>query len=196
MGAGAWPSDRGLVFGLRISDSCQTAVGSSGRIRYACMVLHDVRMKETETMAIHEQAICTTLIGEQIEVDELLAPYIQRLWDAGITTWTSCQWDGPKDKKYPAYINPNVPNEPRPATPEEMAKVLGLEQGQWRQYNGVLWLHRSLVQHKPGKILYRPKGAQRPSTMDTVRWKRIQSKNDDVDTYVAIACEAGKTPND
>lgn len=94
----------------------------------------------------HKQVICITKNGSEIEVDEKIAPYIQKLWDNGVYTWTSCQWDGDKNKKYPAYINPCLPKPYHiPASPEEMARILGLERSQWRQYNGVIWLHRSLV---------------------------------------------------
>ena len=97
-------------------------------------------------MREHKQVICKTLEGNKFEVDEKIAPFVQRLCDAGIKTWVSCQWEGPQSKKYPAYINPCIPEHGYiSSTPEEMAKVLGLKKWQWRQYNGVLWLHRSLV---------------------------------------------------
>ena len=101
-------------------------------------------------MARHKQSICTTLDGKKIWVDEQLAPFIQKLWDAGVKTWTSCQWDGFPDKVYPAYINPCVPPSRKGqacdwSSPDEMAEILGLERWQWRSRNGVLWLHRSLI---------------------------------------------------
>ena len=104
-------------------------------------------------MALHKQVICTTKAGEKIEVDEKIAPFVQILWDNDIETWVSCQWEGSENKKFPAYINPLCPRNLSPeveytprATPMEMAGILSLKRSQWRQYNGVLWLHRSLVE--------------------------------------------------
>ena len=101
----------------------------------------------------HKQVICTTSAGEKIEVDEKIAPFVQRLWDNGVKTWVSCQWDGSENKKFPAYINPRYYREISAeadytpyATPIEMATILGLKRNQWRQYNGVLWLHRDLLE--------------------------------------------------
>ena len=83
-------------------------------------------------MTFHKQSFCTTQQGEKILVDEKLSTFIQMLWDAGIKTWTSCQWEGPSEKKYPAYINPCIPVDSGISaydwsTPEEMASILGLE---------------------------------------------------------------------
>jgi hypothetical protein len=96
-------------------------------------------------MAKHPQVICITLSGEEIEVDVQIAPYVQRLWNKGVETCASCQWDGSPNKSYPAYINGTNGFFPV----EQMAKILGFERWQWRKRNGVLWLHKDLVKGEP-----------------------------------------------
>lgn len=90
-------------------------------------------------MTRHTQVICTTLAGERIAIDEKIAPFVQRLWNAGMETWTSCQWDGSPNKTYPAYINSNS------CSAKQMAEILGLERWQWKSRNDVLWLHKDMV---------------------------------------------------
>ncbi len=53
-------------------------------------------------------------------------------------------------REYPAHINPSFPVDKGISSqdwsnPEEMTSILDLEHWQWRNRNGVLWLHRSLV---------------------------------------------------
>lgn len=91
-------------------------------------------------MTRHPQVICTSLSGEEIEIDERIAPFVQRLWDAGVKTWMSCQYDGLHSKLYPAYINADGT-----CAAERMAEILKLERWQWRNYRGVLWLHKDVI---------------------------------------------------
>lgn len=68
------------------------------------------------------------------EVDVGVRVAVQRLYDAGIYTWMSCQWEGPPTKKFPAYINPRGV-----CNLHEMAEIIGLRRGNYRVRNGVLW---------------------------------------------------------
>lgn len=82
---------------------------------------------------IHPHPQVHVRVGDQsAEVDELVAPFIERIWKAGITTWTSCQYAD--SGAFPMYINDGR------GLGREMAKVLGLKRGEYRIKNGVLWL--------------------------------------------------------
>lgn len=80
-----------------------------------------------------------------IECDEGVAGAVRRCLLAGMKTAYSCQWDGARIKKFPAYINPwgDCPNQAidrLPAfEPHDMAEAIGLRRDEWRQYNGVIW---------------------------------------------------------
>ena len=39
---------------------------------------------------LHKQVICTTKAGEKIEVDEKIAPFVQKLWDNEVDRKLSC----------------------------------------------------------------------------------------------------------
>lgn len=82
---------------------------------------------------IHPHPQVHVRVGDQsAEVDELVAPFIERIWKAGITTWTSCQHAD--SGAFPMYINSGD------GFGKEMAKALGLKRGEYLIKNGVLWL--------------------------------------------------------
>lgn len=97
--------------------------------------------------SLHEQVEITFEEANcKISVDSKIGEAVRRVIAAGLNTWTSCEQEGPADKKFPAYINPHGPIKDRipltrVGTPAEMAKAVGLKKGQWRQFNGVLWFN-------------------------------------------------------
>jgi len=63
---------------------------------------------------------------------------LEMLYLAGVQTQYSCEADYIGNKFY-SYINPLWGPGIDTPTAKEMATILGLEKGQWRSHNGVLW---------------------------------------------------------
>lgn len=82
-----------------------------------------------------------------VSVDEGVSFAVTQILRAGFRTQYSCQWEGPADKKFPAYINPlcenltgnkEIDKLPIP-TGQQMADCIGLKKGEYRIFNGVIW---------------------------------------------------------
>ncbi len=106
-------------------------------------------------MAFHKQV--RLRVGSMSAlVDEKVAPLLRVIWKQGLWTWTSCQHDGPPEKKFPMYINPFACEKPprgfRYTSAQEIKELLGLP---CRIYNNVIWLHENaaeelrLIQERP-----------------------------------------------
>jgi hypothetical protein len=90
--------------------------------------------------------------GRTILVDEGVAFAVTRVLQAGYRTTVSCQWEGPSNKKFPAYINPQCVDVVSEfahlpiGTGKEMADAIGLKKGEYRIYNGVIRFQPCLPQ--------------------------------------------------
>lgn len=82
--------------------------------------------------------------GKVADVDELVAPFIERLWRAGLPTLYSCQFAS--RGKFPMYINPGPGGDVG-----AMVRALGLQRGEYAVRNGVLWLPLPDKHAKPAK---------------------------------------------